>query len=246
MTNTSGGSSVDTVSIVIPAFNESRRIASSLQRIVEYADHHLREYEIIVVDDGSSDGTADVVTTALSGSKNLVVIKNPQNRGKGYSVRVGALKARFPYVLLSDADLSTPIEEFEKLAAHASPTTLVIASRGMEDSKLEVRQPWYREMMGRIFNRIVQTLLLPGISDTQCGFKLFGHEVVRSVFPRLEIERWAFDVELIARAIKSGFVVREVPVRWQNDERSRVNPITDASRMFLDVLRVRWKLFWER
>jgi dolichyl-phosphate beta-glucosyltransferase len=230
------------LSIIIPAYNEAARIGSTVRQILEYASGRLAEFELLVVDDGSQDDTVRVVEDEAKSDPRVRVIRNPVNRGKGYSVRAGALQARMEQVLFTDADHSTPIEELQKLAAFASPTTLVIASRGLASSELEIRQPWYRETMGKTFNVIVQTLLVPGVHDTQCGFKLFGRQVVDAIFPALETERWAFDVEVVARAIRLGFEVREVPVRWKNDERSRVHPIVDSSRMLLDVIRVWWKL----
>jgi len=232
----------DGLSVVIPAFNEERRIGATIRRIQEYAASRIGDFEVIVVDDGSADATGRVATEAGNGSSRLAVVRNPGNRGKGYSLRAGAMRARFPYVLLTDADESTPIEEIEKLAPHASLRSVVIASRGMAESRCEVRQPFYRETMGKVFNRIVQTILLPGFSDTQCGFKLFGAEVVAAVFPTLRTERFAFDVEVIARALRLGFEVREVPVRWLNDEGSSLNPIKDSAVMLRDVLRIWWLL----
>lgn len=235
-------SPLDGISIVIPAFNEARRIGATLQRVVQYGTQRFRGFEIIVVDDGSRDDTEGVARASVPGEAPLSVLKNPGNRGKGYSVRAGALAAKYPYVLLTDADLSTPIEDLEKLAPYASPRTVVIASRGLPESQLEVHQPAYREFMGKVFNRVVQTLLLPGISDSQCGFKLFGREVVDAVFPDLVTERFAFDVEILARALRLGFEVKEVPVRWRNDERTRVDPVKDSAVMLKDVLKVWWRL----
>lgn len=233
---------LEALSIVVPAFNEARRIGPTLRRITEYGREHLGRFEILVVDDGSTDDTAGVAATFADEANHLRVIRNPGNRGKGYSVRAGALAARHAYVLLSDADLSTPIEEIERLAALAAPDAIVIASRGLADSRLEVRQAWYREHMGKVFNAIVQTLLLPGVSDSQCGFKLFGRTVVDRIFPELRTERFAFDVELLARAIRQGYRVHEVPVRWRNDEGTRVDPLKDSLVMLRDVVAVWWML----
>lgn len=233
---------LDAITIVIPAFNESRRIGATLRRITEYGRDHFGRFEVIVVDDGSTDDTATVARSFADDANHLRVLSNPGNRGKGYSVRTGALAAIHPYVLLSDADLSTPIEEVERLAGLASPSAIVIASRGLPDSRLEVRQAWYREHMGKVFNFIVRSLLLPGISDSQCGFKLFGRDVIDAVFPRLGTDRFAFDVELLARALREGFEVHEVPVRWRNDEGTRVDPLKDSMVMLRDVLTVWWKL----
>jgi dolichyl-phosphate beta-glucosyltransferase len=145
-------------------------------------------------------------------------------------------------VLFTDADNSTPIEELGKLAPVATPRTLVIASRAIAGARLEVPQPWYRRLMGNTFRRIVQGLVVPGVQDTQCGFKLFGREVAQAVFPSLQTEGFAFDVEAIARALRLGFEVREVAVRWIDDRGSRVSPVRDSLRMFRDVVRIRWRL----
>ena len=230
------------LSIVVPAFNEESRLEATLDRIAEYVRPRVPALEIIVVDDGSTDATAEVARASVPDHTPVVVVRNGRNRGKGWSVRQGALAARQPYVLLSDADLSTPIEELDRLAQLATPRSVVIASRGMRGSTLEVRQPLYRETMGRTFNLIVQGLLLPGIHDSQCGFKLFGREVVDAVFPILATERFAFDVEILARALRMGFDVREVPVKWRNDDRSRVRAVRDSAVMLRDVLRIWWRL----
>ncbi len=232
----------DTLTVVVPAYNETPRIRETLRRITEYCRTHVRDWEVIVVDDGSTDGTAEAATRALDGEPGLRVLRHARNLGKGQAIRTGALAARHPYVLFSDADLSTPIEELAVLAPHASSRAVVVASRGLPESTLEVRQPLYRETMGRIFNLVVRSLLVPGISDTQCGFKLFGDEVTRAVFPGLETRRFAFDVEVLARARLLGFEVVEVPVRWRNDSRSRVHPVRDSAAMLRDVFRIWWRL----
>lgn len=232
----------DGISIVIPAFNEAARIGATISAIEGYAGNRFEAWEIVVVDDGSSDDTAGAARAAIKDPSRLVVVTNPGNRGKGFSTKNGCAHARFPYVLMSDADLSTPIEEIEKLAARAAPDTVVIASRALQDSNLEVRQPIYREMMGRVFNLLVQLLVIRGIRDTQCGFKLFGSEIVKHVMPALETNGFAFDVELLARADRMGYRIFEVPVTWRNDERTRVSALSDSARMFRDMVAVRFKV----
>lgn len=230
------------LSIVIPAYNEAERITNTLTQVHGYATQSLQSFEILVVNDGSRDRTADVVREFAAGHPGVRLLENDRNRGKGFTVRHGALAATGAFVLFTDADNSTPIEELEKLVPFATARSLVIASRGLADSRLEVPQPWYRLMMGRTFRRIVQGLVVPGIQDTQCGFKLFGREVVQVVFPPMQVEGFAFDVEAIARAMRLGFDVFEVPVRWVDDPRSRVSPIRDSARMFRDVLKIGWRL----
>lgn len=241
------GTPFEALTIVVPAYNESERIAATLRTVAEYAKTHIREWEIIVVDDGSHDSTSDVAQQALLGDSRLKIIRHEVNKGKGAAIRTGALAASYPYVLFSDADLSTPIEELSLLAPYASPRSVVIASRGLPHSKLEVRQPFYREGMGRIFNLLVRALLLPDIHDTQCGFKLFGAEVAKAVFPLMEVTGFAFDVEVLARAHLMGFRIVEVPVRWRNDKRTKVHAIRDSAKMLRDLLRTWWRLrVWQK
>lgn len=240
MTNVS--SPKDGISIVIPSYNESRRIEATIRAIEDYANANFSDWEIVVVDDGSSDDTAEVAKQAIRAADRLVLVSNPGNRGKGFSTKNGCAHSRFPYVLMSDADLSTPIEEIEKLIPFAAPDTVVIASRGLRDSRLEIRQPLYRELMGRVFNLLVRIFVIRGISDTQCGFKLFGPEIVKNVMPALETDRFAFDVEILARAQQMGYPIREVPVRWRNDDRTRVSALSDSAKMFLDMLAVSRKV----
>jgi dolichyl-phosphate beta-glucosyltransferase len=228
------------LSVVIPAFNEASRIGATLRRVSEYCASRFERYEIVVVDDGSTDQTVKEARTATD-DKNLSVVVLERNYGKGYAVRTGGLRTRYEYCLFSDADLSTPIDEFETLEKFASPRSIVIASRGLQESKLEIRQPFYRETMGRIFNLIVRLLLVSDVADTQCGFKLFGGEVVKQIFPRTAVDRFAFDVEILYMARKLGFDVVEVPVRWRNDSRSRVHPIRDSLQMLFDVGKVFWR-----
>jgi dolichyl-phosphate beta-glucosyltransferase len=232
----------DGISIVIPSYNEAKRIGSTIRAIEDYAEKAFSDWEVLVVDDGSADDTAAVARASIRDANRLIVVNNPGNRGKGFSTKNGCAHARFPYVLMSDADLSTPIEEIEKLAPYAAPDTVVIASRGMHESNLEVRQPFYREMMGRVFNLLVRMFVISGISDTQCGFKLFGPDIVRNIMPALETDRFAFDVEILARARRMGYRIHEVPVRWRNDDRTRVSALSDSVKMFKDMLAVRRKV----
>lgn len=227
------------LTIVIPAFNEEDRLGPTLDTILSWLDARSLEAEILVVDDGSSDGTRELVTTRAAAEPRVRLVANGSNRGKGYSVGHGVQEASGRLILVSDADLSTPIVEYDKLAAELGDHDVAIGSRALAESNLEKRQPIYREMMGRTFNLIVQALVFPGIKDTQCGFKLFRGPAAKDVFARRKIDGFAFDVEVLFIARRLGMTVAEVPVTWINDEASRVDPIKHSLQMFRDILRVR-------
>lgn len=237
------------LSIVVPAYNEESRLVPSLQKIHDYLDSRNYDYELIVVSDGSTDRTAEVARRWCLPGFPLTVIDRKENRGKGYTVREGFERAGGRYVLFSDADLSTPIEEVEKLLPFFQQGfDVVIGSRSLKDSQVLVHQPWYRELMGKIFNRIVQGLAVPGIIDTQCGFKCFSRDAVKKVFPICRIDGFAFDVEILYLARKLGFKIKEVPIRWIDSPRSTISPIGDSLRMFRDILQVRlndWRGFYK-
>jgi len=228
------------LSIIIPAYNEEQRIGPTLKRILAYLAQQPWTHEILVVLDGSRDRTADTVRASAGHYPNLRVLDNGVNRGKGFCVSRGMLEARGTLRLFSDADLSTPIECVEPLIASIqNGHDIAIGSRGLSTSDIRVPQPWWRQMMGRIFNRFVQRIALPGIKDTQCGFKLFTERAACAIFPRQRIERFGFDVEVLWIARTLGLRVAEIPVTWVNHPLSKVRPITDASRMFADLIRVR-------
>jgi dolichyl-phosphate beta-glucosyltransferase len=227
------------LSIVVPAYNEADRILPTLARLIEWLDQDGRSAEILVVDDGSSDDTCGVVRSRAASDSRLRLLENGANRGKGYSVAHGVREAQGAWVLFSDADLSTPVEELLKLEAGRGDAPISIGSRALPDSDLKKRQPFYREMMGRSFNLLVQTLVFPGIQDTQCGFKLFRADVARDLFERRTIDGFAFDVEVLFLARKHGHTVIEIPVVWINDEASRVDPIRHSLRMFADIMKIR-------
>jgi len=227
------------LSVVIPAFEEETRLAESLPRILSYLRQKGWSHEILVVDDGSADRTAEVAAERLRDAPHRI-LRNETNRGKGYSVKRGMLEARGRYVLFSDADLSTPIEEAEALIrAIGAGADVAIASRALAGSRVEKHQPWRREILGKMFNRFLQALVMRGLHDTQCGFKCFRREVVRPVFSRQTLDGWAFDVEVLIIARRLGYRVAEVPVRWINSEVTKVNATSDGIRMLLDALRVR-------
>lgn len=228
------------LSIIIPAYNESKRLAEPLKEVIAYAQSLGRSFEIIVVDDGSGDNTSEIAKNILAGIPGKV-LRNEPNRGKGYSIRRGMLEAKGEWRLFSDADLSTPITEFEKFRkVMEDGYDVIIASRALPDSDLAVRQPRFREFTGRVFNTVVQTFLIPGICDTQCGFKLFRGSVADKIFPQQTLDGFSFDVELLMLAKRNGFQIKEVPVRWINDERSTVSGLTGA-KGFWDLFKLRMK-----
>lgn len=229
------------LSIVIPAYNEEQRIGKTLQTICSYLSQQPYRAEVIVVDDGSDDATADTVTPFCGGVTPVHLLHNGRNRGKGFSVRRGFSHAHGEYLLFSDADLSTPVEEVEKLfAAFREPCDLAIGSRALPGSRVEVHQPWYRESMGRFFNALVQVLAVPGVQDTQCGFKCFRREAALAICQRMTIARFGFDVEMLYLARKLGYRMREVPVVWRNSPQTRVHVLRDSLSMIWDLLRIRW------
>ncbi|MFZ1947192.1 MAG: dolichyl-phosphate beta-glucosyltransferase [bacterium] len=227
------------VSIVVPAYNEAGRIGESLRRIAGYADAKGLSVEIIVVDDGSADGTAEVVDGLAARDHRVRLVRNLTNLGKGGAVRRGVKASVGEWVLFSDADLSTPIEELEKLVPWLQSNDLVIASRSAPGADVMVHQPRYRELMGRAFNLVVRALLVRGMIDTQCGFKLMTRRAADQIFARQRIDSFSFDVEMILVAKRLGMAVKEVPVRWVNSPASRVHPVLDSAEMLLDLLLIK-------
>lgn len=230
------------LSVVIPAYNEEARLQGTLDAIARYARSSLERAELLVVDDGSSDRTAQIARMWEARSDAHVSVRalgHWPNQGKGASVRQGTLAASEPYILMSDADLSTPIEDLEKLARALEDADVAIGSRSVSGSVVTGRQPLYRQSMGKIFNRFVRVVAVHGISDTQCGFKLFKREVAQAVFSRCKLTRFAFDVEAIYVARRLGYQVVEIPVRWHNSPASKVHPIVDSARMLWDLFHIR-------
>jgi len=227
------------ISIVIPAFNEALRLPTTLDRVQRYLATAGLTAEVIVVDDGSRDDTAEVVQRYAQRWPQLKLVAAERNAGKGAAVRLGMAAARGRYRVFSDADLSVPIDDMEKLLRplHAG-AGVAIASRGLRDSQVELHQPWYRETMGKIFNRLVRIFVLGGVHDTQCGFKAFTAEVADRVFPVLQTRGFGFDVELLYRAQHAGYKIVEVPTRWINSPQSRVHPIRHSAAMFLELLAI--------
>ncbi len=228
------------LSIVIPAFNEERRLPETLRRVRAYLEARRADAEVIVVDDGSRDGTAALVEARRGEFPGLRLVSNGVNRGKGYSVRHGMLEARGRIVLFTDADLSAPIEEADKLLAAMRDHQVAIGSRGVDRSLIEVHQSRLRELAGVIFNLFVRAITGLKYVDTQCGFKAFLGEPSRIVFEQQRIERFGFDPEILFLAQRHGLRVAEIPVRWAHDPQTKVNMIRDSLRMLGEVLFIRW------
>jgi len=232
------------LSVVVPAFNEESRLADTLKRIMEFLDERDRRFEILVVDDGSKDRTAAAADhmAARFGPDCLRVLRNDRNRGKGYSVRRGMLAANGVYALLTDADLSTPIEELDRLEEYLlrGGHQIAFGSRDIAGAEVLVHQSRLRENAGKIFNHIVRFLTRLPYRDTQCGFKLFETDACREIFRRQRIDRFAFDVEILFIARLWGLSLVEVPVVWRHAEGSKVRLFPDAPLTMLDLLRIEW------
>lgn len=228
-------------SIVIPAYNECARIGATLERILQFVRQYEWDAEIVVVNDGSIDSTAEIVDRYAANSSNVRLIENPGNRGKGYSVRHGMLEARGAIILFSDADLSAPIEEAAKLVrALDAGADVAIGSRWMQSELQTQRQSIARQVLGRVFNLLLRVLLRLDFADTQCGFKAFRRNAARAIFPFQRIEGWGFDPEILFLARQAGLKIEEVPVVWGHDDRTRINPVVDGARMVLEMVRIRW------
>jgi len=223
------------LSIVIPCFNEEKRITQTLSKISSYLKNKGINYEIILVDDGSKDKTLSCV----EGFDNIIILKNERNRGKGYSVRRGVLEAKGEYILFSDADLSTPIEELERFLKEIGENDIVIGSRASAESKIIIHQPWWREKMGKVFNILINLFIINGFKDTQCGFKLFRKEPAKKIFSLSKINGFAFDVEVILIAKRLGYRIKDLPVTWINSRESKVNPIIAPIKMIIELIKIK-------
>ncbi|PID57228.1 glycosyl transferase [candidate division KSB3 bacterium] len=229
------------LSVVIPAYNEEARLPGSLKRIARYLGQQDYLSELIVVDDGSSDATVEKLRSMPGTFGTLEILENTINRGKGFSVRRGILHSRGEYVVFSDADLSTPIEEVEKLLPFLQDSyDIAIGSRALRESDIRVHQPWYREGMGKVFNRLARALKLTPFSDTQCGFKCFRGAVAHDIAVRQRIDHFSFDVEILFIAAHLNYRVKEVPIQWFDEPHSRVHAFYDAVHMFRDLLKIRY------
>ncbi|MDD5194064.1 MAG: glycosyltransferase family 2 protein [Candidatus Omnitrophica bacterium] len=229
------------LSIVIPAYNEENRLLPTLEKIYSYLGSNNFDCEVIVVDDGSLDNTKDTaLRSQLNNAGKLTVLQNGRNRGKGFSVKRGILASQGDYILFSDADLSTPIEEFEKLFKGVKEGfDIVIGSRGVFESDIRVHQPWHREKMGKIFNFFIKAFIFNNFSDTQCGFKLFKGSIARDIASSTVIEGFCFDVEMIYIAKMRRYKIKEIGVIWNNSPQSRVKIFGSSIGMFYDLLRIK-------
>ena len=229
-----------THSIVIPAYNESSRLGASLEKILSYVQRAGWSAEILIVNDGSRDNTAEIARSFERRYGAVRLIENPGNRGKGFSVRNGMLHASGDRLLFTDADLSSPIEEAVKLfAALDAGAEVAMGSRWLRREMQTERQPILRQILGRMFNLVLRMILGLGYKDTQCGFKAFTRRAADTIFPRQQIDRWGFDPEILYLARKFKMKTVEVPVEWAHDDRSKINPLVDGVKMVWEMLRVR-------
>lgn len=236
-----------TLAIVIPAYNEAQRLPRTLQALRTFIECHGSQFqiqEVIIVDDGSTDVTAQVILDSRPEFSQLRLAQQRPNKGKGAAVHLGLRTATAAWVLVADADMSTPWEELLILAKHMNEDVLIMGSRGLPGSQIELKQHWLRQNMGKSFNRILKFLVGVPFMDTQCGFKLIRNDLFfrEKILPQLKVQRFAWDVELILFILKHRFSVREVPVRWRHQEQSRVHILRDSAEMFLTVLKLKIRL----
>jgi len=234
-------------SIIIPAYNESARIPATLRSVMDTIRARDWDAEVVVVNDGSRDNTAAVVRELAGKHPEIRLVQNPENRGKGYSVRHGILQARGDIVLFTDADLSSPMDEAGDLfAAIANGADIAIGSRWLATSRQTHRQPLYRQVFGRCFNLLTRMVMNLPFADTQCGFKAFTRSAAQTVFQLQTIERWGFDPEILFIALKRGYHISEVPVSWAHDARTRISYLRDGLQMLKELAIVRWNALMGR
>ncbi len=230
-----------TYSIVIPAFNEAARLRRTFDEVTAFVSKQRWKAEIVVVNDGSTDDTADIVREYASKNPLIRLVENPGNRGKGFSVRNGMLNAHGDILLFTDADLSAPMTEAPKLiAAIEAGADIAIGSRWLDPSLQTHRQSLLRQVLGRVYNVLMRIILGLDFKDTQCGFKAFTRNAARLVFPSQHIERWGFDPEVLFVARRQRLKIAEVPVRWGHDSGTRIHPFRDGFQMFTEMLSIRW------
>ena len=228
-------------SIVIPAYNESARIGRALTEVLRTLDEKHWDAEVLVVNDGSTDNTAAIVESFVAKDHRVRLLQNGTNRGKGYSVRNGLLHGSGNIVMFTDADLSSPMPEAERLfAAIRDGADVAIGSRWLGTSRQTIHQPLYRQFFGRCFNLVTRMIMRLPFADTQCGFKAFRRGAAQTIFRLQRIERWGFDPEILFISLKRGFNIKEVPVTWGHDERSRISYLRDGLKMLEELIYVRW------
>ncbi len=233
------------LSVIIPAYNEEKRLPITLLAIDKYLSEQTYPYEILVVNDGSGDNTAAIVKNFQKMVKNLILLGYDENRGKGYAVRFGMLKAQGKYCLFTDADNSTTVDQIEKLIPCLKPKgdfDVAVGSRAIKGHKILIHQPFYREMIGKAGNKLIQAIAVGGIQDTQCGFKCFTKKSAERIFSKQTIERWGFDFEALAIAGLLGYKIKEVPIVWVNDCESKLSKKAMFA-MFRELLKVRMNLW---
>jgi len=235
------------ISIIIPAYNEVNRIFSTLTSLSEELSHVNFEYEVIIVDDGSRDQTQDIIQSFRAQIKNLMVIKNEENRGKGCAVKQGMLAAHGTWRLFMDADNATPFSEFTKmLPSLDTDHAILIGSRNIKGSVILTPQPWHRKILGRGGNFFIQFLFSLDISDTHCGFKCFREDAAQKIFSQAKINRWTFDDEILALAKKMGYPIKEIPVTWHDVKIYSTFKISDYATSFFDALRIKYWLLTKK
>jgi len=227
------------ISIVIPAFNEEQRLPKTIEKVYKFFKNHnnIKSFEILIVNDGSTDNTARIVKQYSKKWRNVKLLNNPENKGKGYSFKHGALKARHDLILLTDADLSTPITEFNKFLKHYKDYDIIIGSRALKPETVKKKQPLHRVLAGIVFRFLTKALFGLPFKDTQCGFKLFKN--YKQLFKKQTLDKWTFDVELLVLAKKQGLKVLELPVLWYNSPRTKLKLFKDSLNMFCDLIKIK-------
>jgi len=225
------------ISVVIPAYNEEKRLPSTLEKTIDYLKSKEWKYEIIVVDDGSMDGTRDVASKYLESGVRLTPSR--ANKGKGGSVKEGMLLAKNEWVLFMDADNSTPASSLDKFIPYLEEYDVLIGSRNLPGSEIVIKQPFLRSILGKGFPLLVRMLVVRGIKDTQCGFKLFRKKCITQIFEKQTLDKWGFDVEILFIARKKGYRIKEIPIKWWNDGESKVSAFRATIEMFFDLFKIR-------
>jgi len=235
------------LSVIVPAYNEEKRLPATLSDIDRYLSKQNYDYEIIVVSDGSTDNTVEIVKNLMAKNKNLRILDYKENKGKGFGVRQGMLEAKGEFRLFTDADNSTSIDQVEKMWPYFNESyDIVIGSRDVKGAILDPPQPLYRRLLGEIFGLLTNILCGTwGIKDSQCGFKGFTKKSAENIFPKCKIDRFAFDPEILIIGKKLGYKIREMPVHWKNDPKSKVK-FKSMIKMGLDLLKIRWNLITKK